>query len=79
MKVKYDDLWACDDCTLYLANGDVPEDRPNLPAEIHGQWPHDSDLVIGDESEEFSSQNCDCCGSSLGGARTSFVVLEPMV
>ena len=77
MKVKYDNLWACDDCALYLANGDVPEERPNLPAEIAGQWPHDNDLAIGDETDEFSWRQCDCCGYWLGGSRTSFAVLEP--
>ena len=75
MKVKYDNLWACVDCTMYLANGDIPAERPNLPAEIHGQWPHDTDLVLGDNADEFSWRQCDCCGSKLGGSRTAFAVL----
>ena len=75
MKVKYDDLWACDDCTLYLANGDIPEDRPTLADEIHAQWLDESNLILGSETEEFSWQDCDCCGSSLGGSRTAFAVL----
>ena len=77
MKVKYDNLWACEDCTMYLANSDVPEERPNLRAEIHGQWPHDADLVLGGDTDEFSWKQCDCCGSRLGGSRTSFVVPGP--
>lgn len=27
-------LDACVDCIAYVANGDIPEDRPNLPEEI---------------------------------------------
>ena len=60
---------------MYLANGDIPAKRPNLPAEIHGQWPHDTDLVLGDNADEFSWRQCDCCGSKLGGSRTAFAVL----
>ena len=37
MKVKYDNLWACEDCTLYLANGDIPEERPDLADDIAAQ------------------------------------------
>ena len=76
MRVKYDDLWACDDCTLYLANGDIPEERPNLADEIKAQWPDESYLMIGNETHEFSWQACDCCDSNLGGSRTLFAVLE---
>ena len=77
MKVKYDNLWACVDCTMYLANGDIPDDRPDLADYIAVQWPDESNLVIGNDTDEFRYLPCDCCGSRLGGSRTSFVVLEP--
>ena len=77
MKVKYHNLWACEDCTLYLATGDIPEERPDLADDIAAQWPSDGDLAIGTDTDEFSWWPCDCCGSRLGGSRTSFVVLEP--
>lgn len=77
MRILYDNQWACEDCTMYLANGDIPEERPDLASDIATQWPNDSDLVISNEIEEFSWRPCDCCGSRLGGPRTSFVVLVP--
>jgi hypothetical protein len=79
MRVKYDDLVGCEDCRMYIANGDIPENRPNLPRAIAAQWPDDGPhIVCGDtEGDEFSWQACDICGSRLGGARYPFAILEP--
>lgn len=63
---------------MYLANGDIPDERPDLADEIRAQWPPVSDLVLtGCDGDEFSWSPCDCCGSKLGGARHMFAVLEP--
>ena len=77
MHILYDNQWACEDCVMYLANGDIPEERPDLADDIAAQWPNDKDLVIGTDTDEFSCRPCDCCGSRLGGSRTSFVVRVP--
>jgi hypothetical protein len=80
MEIAYEDLDCCEDCLMYLANGDVPEERPNLVDDIRKEWPSwgtEFDLVIGgDETDEFSWSSCDCCGSRLGGARYKFRVLR---
>jgi len=80
MKVKYT-LLACSDCLRYVANGDVPEDRPGLGDVILERLGiQDSTyLVCGDDSkdEEFSWSSCECCGSGLGGSRCELVVLWP--
>jgi hypothetical protein len=66
----------CTDCLCYLANGDVPEDRPDLPIQIDRNWT-DWDVVLSGDPEEdegsFSWSSCDCCGSNLGGYRYSAV------
>ncbi len=67
------DLLVCVDCIMYIANGDLPEDRPDFEEECASRWPLASGWHIncGDEEkdEEFSWQDCDCCGSALGGSR----------
>ena len=72
----------CTDCLCYLANGDVPEDRPDLPAQIDKLWPEgpngkwwDIVPVVEDEGS-FSWWSCDCCGSGLGGYRYSAVAYK---
>ena len=80
MKVAYTDLSCCEDCVLFLANGDVSEERPDIEAEIKAQWPDPKyDLVLDSAGtyDEFSRSECDACGSNLGGARYPFSVLEP--
>jgi hypothetical protein len=78
MNVKYDDLWGCTDCLMYVANGELPDERPNLARAIAGQWGSDAgNIVCGNApDDEFSSHECDICGSRLAGARHSFAVLE---
>jgi len=78
MKVYFEGE-CCSDCCLYLANGEVPEERSNLESAILANWP-DLDkffLYNGEGYDEFSMSECDCCGSRLGGARYGFVVLTP--
>jgi hypothetical protein len=61
----------CDDCLMFLANGDVPDNRPNLPDEIDGLWTGFDVVLSGSEESEpfFSWRPCGCCGSRLGGNR----------
>lgn len=78
MTVLYDDLYACVDCTLFLANGDLPEDRPDLLDDIGREWPDPVHMVLTSDEDtdiEFSSRDCDCCGSRLAGSRHPFVIL----
>ena len=69
--VVFEELMACTDCLLYVANGDEPEDRdiendirthPGVPSGY---------LSCGDSEndDEFSYARCECCGSKLGGSR----------
>jgi len=66
------DLWVCEDCLIYIANGELPESEEESEAIKHGierehpyQWVADSD----EESDRFSWSACDCCASGLGGVR----------
>lgn len=63
----------CQDCMLFLANGDLPESRPDLPADIDRQWNAGTgpawDLTPEWGEGSFSWQGCECCGSRLGGDR----------
>ena len=71
-----DTLSACVDCYLYLANGDIPEDRPELPQLIQQYWPHTHLVVSGEGEEWFAWSQCQVCRSPLGGSRNEVVVME---
>lgn len=83
MRVKYY-LHACVDCIAYAANGTVPEDRPDLEADIAAELGDGGTLVCAFEQTErgdsvddwFSWSPCECCGSRLGGNRNRLAVLE---
>lgn len=75
------ELMACTDCMLYVANGDLPEDDTGQLEEAIGEWLDLSvhqHLVCGDsdKDEDFSWHQCECCGSKLGGSRHQLVLLE---
>lgn len=89
--VVLDDLWFCDDCTMVAANGDLTgldayDDADERAAEIAAGLAALVEGVNGgyvvtnftddDGVDEFSRSDCDCCGSTLGGRRTRFAVLE---
>ena len=85
MKIYADELVGCVDCLCYVANGDVPQDRPELPAIIAARYPAPLHVVTACEEtacEEngegwFSWRTCDICGCRLGGERHSMAVLAP--
>lgn len=77
------DLSVCEDCITYIANGD--ENSPHVAARVDCWWPSDSGwtLVAGsstededDDGTEFSWQQCEGCGSTLGGARYPAVAIQ---
>lgn len=79
MKIAYEHLQCCANCLVYIANGDVTEERPDIAEDIAREWDLNKyTLVIGDSEEdsEFSSMECDACGSRLAGSRHDFSVLE---
>ena len=81
MRVVRDELSGCVECLFYVANGDIPEDRPTLPVEIAehlGLGPHDHVVVACVEGCDgwFSWSPCNVCGSQLGGDRHTFAVLR---
>lgn len=93
MEVIQDDLWLCDDCTLYAVNGDLSgidygysgkaaEKRvKEVTKGVDALGPHlvpDFDADDGEGVEEFSRRSCDGCGTHLAGGRHRFAVLgEP--
>lgn len=67
-------LESCEDCAFLFANGDIPEDRPDLPELVCAKWPpaEGYHLCLGnnaDGPDEFSWRPCESCGSRLGGSR----------
>jgi hypothetical protein len=83
MEIVQDDLWLCDDCTIYAVNGDMSgiesERRERQVVEgVNELGPHlvpDFDSETDDGIEEFSRRPCDACGTRLGGGRHRFAVL----
>ena len=73
-------LRACVDCIQYVANGEVPDDRDALPDEVAEMWPPAEgwQLCMGDPDEDdaFSHGACECCGSTLAGARHEVIALR---
>lgn len=66
MTIVHDDLWVCGECTLLVACGE--EHREGIADAMKALWPN-AYLVIDHETNEFSWQACDGCGSPLGGSR----------
>lgn len=88
--VKYP-FSVCQDCLLYLANGDVPEDREEsefLEAVAREKGDKEgAHFVCGVEpteddpegygEETFSHHDCDLCRSGLAGSRHGATLLVP--
>jgi hypothetical protein len=73
-------LMACQDCLFLVANGDLPDDRPDLDDEIAAHLGDDARwLCCGDSAadDEFSRSTCECCGSRLGGSRHELCIVKP--
>ena len=66
-----DTVEGCDDCVMFLANGDEPEDRDDLAADIAAQWPGYDLSPTGDGESWFSWSACGVCGCTLGGNRST--------
>lgn len=83
MKVIDDDLWLCDDCTIYAVNGDTTgiDDEKREREVVRGVNALGSNLVPNFDSEtnegidEFSRRQCEGCGTRLAGGRHRFAVL----
>jgi hypothetical protein len=76
------DGWLCDDCLVFVENGDLTgvdyyaadeEEAARRCEEIEsgarqlGSVHPDSDMT-----DEFSRKDCDCCGTMLAGSRTGY-------
>lgn len=69
----------CVDCLFYLANGDIPEDRTDLPdilapldvtlGATDCELCIDGEQTMGPCEPWFSWRTCEACGSPLGGNR----------
>jgi hypothetical protein len=79
-----DDRWLCVDCTMFHANGDLPECGERA-AEVVGafeatapnHWVLNDGPEDGGGEIEFSWLPCDCCRSRLGGTRVRFALFGP--
>lgn len=73
---------VCQDCLLFIANGDLPNDSTeqedkNFMASIQAQWPTEKYQLCADGDElGFCQYSCECCCSPLGGQRYRVNVIE---
>jgi hypothetical protein len=92
MRVVQDDLWLCDDCTIYTVNGDltgIDYSYSGKEADVRAKQvvrgvdslgPHlvpDFDSESDEGMEEFSRRSCDACDTHLHGRRHRFAILGP--
>ena len=93
MMIDRDDLWLCDDCTLYAVNDDLTgidyhysgEEADKRAEEVkkgvHSLGPNlvpDFDAEEDKGIEEFARHRCDACGTRLHGRRHRFATLRPL-
>lgn len=85
MHVLNDDLFLCSDCTQAAVNDDysgisyhytreldVDQRIVEIKAGLEKLGPH---LHPGDQEDEYSTRQCDCCGDYSGGRRQQFIQL----
>lgn len=81
--ITYDTLTlaGCIDCVMVLANGPEDEDGHNAANAMAHKWGHDVRHLVNACTEEceawFSMDDCDVCGSTLGGDRHPVVLVRP--
>lgn len=71
MKFEEIEYSICADCALYAASGDLPQENPTEFLEAYN---HSLNLHVQKELG-FSWQQCECCGSTLGGNRHKAIQL----
>jgi len=73
-------IMACQDCLMLVANGELPDERPELEDDIDALWgvSRSRFFCVGDsdQDDEFSWRACECCGSELGGSRHQLAVMQ---
>lgn len=76
-EINKDSDWICSDCAMVVASGDTSGMDDETIARVtatacdsRGTW------VLGDQTDEFSRQSCDRCGTTLAGERISANILE---
>ena len=78
-KLLLEGLRGCVDCLHFAANGTVPQDRPNIAAEIEKATGYPASCLVpsGNQREQrsFSHRQCETCGSRLGGDRFTFACI----
>lgn len=74
--IKYEGH-CCVDCLMVMANDDWTgiEDASRVEEVREGFARLEGHAYATDDYDEFSWSSCDVCGTRLGGARQSFVVI----
>lgn len=77
------EFWLCDDCTIWVVNADssgMDDDRAqevmDAVADLGTHLVPHFDSSTGEGIEEFSGDNCECCGA-FPGSRNRFATLVP--
>ena len=84
MKIITDDIWLCPDCVQAAVNDDytgldyqydtvtAANRKKEIEDGLNNLGPN---LVPGNNEEEFSRRECDCCGEYRAGHRMQFAIL----
>ena len=89
MKIIDDEFMVCADCLMIIANGDdsgldyhygkdAAERLAKIEAGLSAVSAVSGYVSVGDSDrdDEFSTRDCDCCGTTLAGSRHHCVVIE---
>ena len=72
-KMETYDCEVCQDCIMFIANGDEPIDNPDGWSPPKGEWlSGDSDSEC---NSEFSRAECDACGTTMAGSRHHAILI----
>lgn len=77
MQIVEENLEVCQDCAMFIANGELPED-PNLAQMIvegNEKVVPNYFVLTFDNDIDFSRKPCNCCGDQLHGSRHQAVLL----
>lgn len=82
MRILFDDIALCEDCTILAVNDDASglteEREAHCRAGLAKLGPHlvsNFNSENGEGYQEFSMRVCDACKTRLGGSRHRFAIL----
>jgi hypothetical protein len=69
------ELLICPDCAIGSANADFSGMDTDTEARVRRGLSAIGNMAVGDLCTDFSKHRCDCCSSTLGGARFDAILI----